>query len=59
MPKEGEWHLTQGDRMFIEERLGDLTSTPDIARKLGFESQAVRCDRQSYPSANLRLIPIR
>ncbi|WP_303201874.1 IS30 family transposase [Raoultibacter timonensis] len=46
MPKKERGHLTQGDRMFIEERLRDSTSIPDIARKLGVEPSTVRRDIQ-------------
>lgn len=46
MPKKERGHLTQGDRMFIEERLRDSTSIPDIARKLGVEPSTVRREIQ-------------
>ena len=42
MPKKEKGHLTQDDRMFIEERLRDSTSIPDIERKFGVEPSTVR-----------------
>ena len=46
MPKKERGHLTQGDRIFIEERLRDSTSIPDIASKLGVEPSTVRQEIQ-------------
>ena len=46
MPKKERGHLTQGDRMFIEERLRDSTSIPDIARKLCVEPSTLRREIQ-------------
>lgn len=42
MPKKERGHLTQGDRMFIEEQLRSSAGIPDIARKLRVEPSTVR-----------------
>lgn len=46
MPMKERGRLTQGDRVFIEERLRDSTGIPGIAGKLGVEPSTVRREIQ-------------